>query len=106
MFARLSGLIYSFVKGGLTVEFATEISLFTWEKKLIFNSGGIEALSVKDIATVAIDQGELLRKIITSDREVKFGSGNLRMEGLAEVHRFLRLSINQNGGRGIDSWDV
>ena len=43
---------------------------------------------MKDIAAVAIDQGELLRKIITSDRKVKFGNGNLLIEGLAEVHHF------------------
>lgn len=106
MFAGLSGLIYYFAKGDLIVDIDDETLLFNWKKKLIFNYDAIEPISVKDIKTVVIDQGELLRKIITSDREVKISNGKLLMKDSQKFIAFLRSSISQNGGRVIDSWDV
>ncbi|WP_338732028.1 hypothetical protein [Mangrovimonas cancribranchiae] len=106
MFAGLSGLIYYFAKGDLIVDFDDETLLFNWKKKLIFNYDAIEPIPVKDIKTVVIDQGELLRKIITSDREVKISNGKLLMKDSQKFIAFLRSSISQNGGRVIDSWDV
>jgi len=106
MFAGLSGLIYYFAKGDLIVDIDEETLLFTWKKKLIFNYNAIEPIAVKDIKTVVIDQGELLRKIITSDREVKISNGKLLMKDSQKFIALLRSTIKQNGGRAIDSWDV
>jgi hypothetical protein len=106
MFAGLSGLIYYFAKGDLIVDFGDENLRFTWKRKLIFNYDAIESISVKDIKTIVIDQGELLRKIITFDREVKISNGKILMKDSQKFIALLRSSIKQNGGRVIDSWDV
>lgn len=106
MFAGLSGLIYYFAKGDLIVDFDDETLRFTWKKKLIFNYDAIEPISVKDIKTVVIDQGELLRKIITSDREINISNGKLLMKDSQKFIALLHSTIKQNGGRIIDSWDV
>jgi hypothetical protein len=106
MFAGLSGLIYYFAKGNLIVDVDDETLLFTWEKKLIFNYNAIEPIPVKDIRAVVIDQDQLLRKIITSDREIKISNGKLLMKDSQKFIALLRSSIKQNGGRIIDSWDV
>ncbi|WP_157609323.1 hypothetical protein [Psychroflexus torquis] len=106
MFAGLSGLIYYFAKGDLIVDFNDETLIFKWKKKLIFNYSAIEAIPAKEIKTVVIDQHQLLRKIITSDREINISNGKLLMKDSQKFINLLRSIIRQNDGRAIDSWDV
>lgn len=106
IFAGLSGLMYYFAKGDLIVDFDNETLIFKWEKKLIFNYPTIEAIPAKEIKIVVIDQDQLLRKIITSNREIKISNGKLLMKDSQKFISLLESIINQNGGRIIDSWDV
>ncbi len=80
--------------------------IFKWKKKLIFNCSEIEAIPTKEIKTVVIDQHQLLRKIITSDREINISNGKLLMKDSQKFINLLRSIIRQNDGREIDSWDV
>lgn len=106
MFAGLSGLIYYFAKGDLIVDYDDEILIFKWQKKLIFNYSSIEAIPAKEIKTVVINQQQLLRKIITSDREINISTGNLLKKDSQMFINLLRSIIRENDGREIDSWDV
>jgi len=106
IFAGLSGLIYYFAKGDLIVDFDDETLIFKWKKKLIFNYSAIKAIPAKEIETLVIDQHQLLRKIITSDREINISNGKLLMKDSQKFINLLRSIIIQNDGREIDSWDV
>lgn len=106
MFAGLSGLMYYFAKGDLIVDFDEENLMFNWKKKLIFNYSEIESIPVKEIKTIVVDQNQLLKKIITSDRVVNISNGKLLMKDSQKFINLLVSIINQNGGRIINSWDV
>jgi hypothetical protein len=101
----LSGMMYYFVKGDLTIEFEEDTLTFIWKDKLIFNYSDIEAISAKDIKIVIIDQDQFLRKIVTSDREIKISHGKPFIKDSQGFITLLSSIINQNGGRIIDSWD-
>ena len=105
MFTGLSGLMYYFAKGDLYVDFDNETLIFTWKKKLIFNYPAIESIPAKEIETIVVDQNQLLRRIITSNRELKISNGKLLMKDSQKFINLLETIINQNGGRIMDSWD-
>lgn len=106
VFLVLSGLMYYFTKGDLNVEFDEKYLIFKWKRKLFFNYPAIESIAVKEIKTIVVDQNQLLKKIITSDRVLKISNGKLLMKDSQKFINLLVSIINQNGGRMIDSWDV
>jgi hypothetical protein len=106
MFVGLSGLMYYFAKADLIVDFNEENLIFNWKKKLIFNYPKIESIPIKEIKTIVVDQNQLLKKIITSDRVINISNGKLLMKDSQKFINLLVSIISQNGGRIIDSWDV
>jgi hypothetical protein len=106
VFVGLSGLMYYFAKADLIVDFDKENLIFNWKKKLIFNYSKIESIPIKEIKTIVVDQNQLLKKIITSDRVVNISNGKLLMKDSQKFINLLVSIISQNGGRIIDSWDV
>ena len=106
LFAGLSGLLYYFIKQDLEIDLQEDTLFFKWQKKVMFNYKEIESIPVREIKTVVIDQGQLLRKIITSDREINISNGKLLMKDSQKFIDLLRSIINQNEGKIIDSWDV
>jgi hypothetical protein len=60
--------LYYFVIGHLTIISKEDKLEFEWRKKRIFNYKEIEPVNIKDIKSIVIDNGLLLRKIKTTDR--------------------------------------
>jgi hypothetical protein len=98
--------MYYFAKADLIVDFNEENLIFNWKKKLIFNYPKIESIPIKEIKTIVVDQNQLLKKIITSDRVINISNGKLLMKDSQKFINLLVSIISQNGGRIIDSWDV
>jgi len=63
----------------------------------------IEPIEINQIETIVIDQNQLLKKIITSERVVKINNGKIYKKDSAKFIDFLTENSN---ARVIDSWDV
>ena len=106
LLAILLGLLFYFAKQNLKIECKDNTLFFEWKRKLIFNYRPINPVPISEIKTVVIDQDQLLKKIITKDREINISNGKLLMKDSQRFINALRLIISQNNGRVIDSWDV
>ena len=102
----LLGVLFYFAKQSLKIECKENTLSFEWKRKLFFNYSPIDPVSISEIETIVIDQNQLLKKIITTDREINISNGKLLMKDSQRFINKLRSIISQNNGRVIDSWDV
>lgn len=96
------GLFY-YAVGYLTIVQKDRILEFYWKRKIIFNYRKIDPVSLDQIKTLVIDQDRIIRKIITNDREITLGNGNLLRK---DASRFIDYLLKETYSRKIDSWDV
>lgn len=97
--------LYYFVVGHLTITVDNEQLKFSWTKKLFFNFKNIEPLNITDIRTIVIDNGLLLRKIITNNRTIKINTTKIQQKDTSKLICQLGILTEQNNVRKIDSWD-
>jgi hypothetical protein len=106
IFAVYLFALYYFIVGHLKIIVDHEQLKFTWTKKLIFNYDDINPINIADIKTIVIDNGQFLRKIITSDRTIRINNTKVQQEKAAQFIYALSILTKENNVRYIDSWDV
>lgn len=105
LFAFYLLTIYYFVVGHLTITIDNGQLKFNWTNKLIFNYDNIEPLNIRDINTIVIDNGQLLRKIITKERTIKINNAKVQQKDALKFIYELGILTKENNVREIDSWD-
>lgn len=97
--------VYYFIVGHLTIIIDKGQLKFNWTRKIIFNYNEIEPLNIADIKTLVIDNGQSLKKIITSDRTIKINNAKVQEKDASKFIYQLEVLTNENNIRKIDSWD-
>ncbi len=105
LFAVYLLTVYYFVVGHLIIAIDNSELKFNWTRKLIFNYDNIEPINIADIKTIVIDNGQLLRKIITTDRTIKINNAKVQQKDAPEFIYELGVLTKENNVREIDSWD-
>lgn len=99
---------YYFIVGNLTVTVDSDNGkiFFTWTKKYLFNYKDIEPVNVSDIKRIVVDNGILLKKIKTEDREVELNTAKIHQKDTFKlIYRLEVVTKENNGIKRIDSWD-
>jgi hypothetical protein len=104
--AALLGVLYYFLLGQLTVTATNDDLQFEWTKKLFFNYKDIEPVKYDDIKTLIIDNGQFLRKIITSDRTIVINTSKIKPKDSTKLINRLTSVAKKHNIETIDSWDV
>lgn len=105
-FAAFLFLLYYFLIGHLTVIATNDDLQFKWTKKLLFNYNDIEPVKYDTIKTLVIDNGQFLRKIITSDRTIAINTSKIKPKDASKLIYRLSLIAKERNVETIDSWDV
>lgn len=102
----LATLVY-FVHGRLKINFHEGTFQFVWEPKLFFKYKKIPDLKIHDIQKVVLDDEEIIRKIITIDREIILGHGKPNTFLGSDSQEFIKFLLEEcENVRIVDSWDV
>ena len=105
LFAFYLLTIYYFVVGHLTITIDDGQLIFNWTKKIIFNYDKIQPITINDINTIVIDNGQLLRKIVTKERTIKINNAKFQQKDALKFIYELGVLTKDNNVREIDSWD-
>ena len=96
---------YYFVVGHMSVTINEGQLHFNWKRKLLFNYKNIDVLNISEIKTIVIDEGQMLRKIITTNKTLRLNTAKVLQKDALRFISYLRPLIKQNGGRNINSGD-
>jgi hypothetical protein len=105
LFAIYLLTLYYFIVGHLTITVDNGQLKFNWTRKLIFNYDNIQPINIADIKTIVIDNGQLLRKIITNDGTIKINNAKVQQKDSLKFIYELGVLTKENNVREIDSWD-
>ena len=103
----LFGILFYFSYGRLNVSYENDTLHFEWKKKLLFDYAKIPDIEVNEIKCLVIDQGQILRKIITDKVEITLGNNrpnNILKSDSQSFINFLSKEIQDK--EIIDSWDI
>lgn len=95
---------YYIIIGHLNVTIENDVLYFSWEKKFLFNYKEISPVNVKDIKFLVIDNGDLFRKLITTDRTIYLNTAKFKQN---DIHKFiynLEVLAKDQNIRRISSW--
>lgn len=96
---------YHFVVGYLTIIVSEEKIEFNWTEKMFFNFKEIHSVDIAEIKIIVIDNGELIRKIKTSNRNINIGTTKIQQKDAVKFIRELKSISKRNDAKIIDSWD-
>lgn len=103
----LFGLLFYFSYGRLKVYYENETLRFEWDEKLIFNYNKIPELKVSEIKRLVIDEGQILRKIISDDKEISLGNNRPNKIFKSDSQKFINfLRRSRTDIEILDSWDI
>ena len=97
-------LYYYFTVGHLTISIDNEQLHFSWTKKIVFNFKEVDSLTLADIKTIVIDNGQFLRKLITADKTVYLNTTKVKPSDNFKLIHFLQAFAKSNNVRIINSW--
>ncbi len=100
-------LLFYFSYGRLNVTYENETLHFEWQKKLLFNYAEISNFTVNEIKRLVIDQGQVLRKIMTDKTEITLGNNRPNNVFKSDSQEFIDFLTDQVEKKEIvDSWDI
>ncbi len=103
----LFGLLFYFAYGRLNVTYENETLHFEWQKKLIFEYAKIPDIELNEIKRLVIDQGQILRKIITDEIEITLGNNRPNNILKSDSQAFINFLLKEIQDKEIiDSWDI
>jgi hypothetical protein len=107
-FIGLILLLRYFSVGRLIVTFENNKLKFVWNNKLIFKYRDIPTIDISEIKSIVLDnQGQILRKIFTVDKEIVLGHGNPNNFFKSDSQEFISFLTSEVKNLKIkDSWDV
>lgn len=97
---------YYFAVGHLTVIFDAEEIIFEWKKKIIFNHRPPLKIEINTIEKVIIDEGKILRKIITKDSVIPINNVKLNSKENIEFINTIRKICTIYDVKIVNSWDA
>lgn len=106
IFAAFLALVYYYLVGHLTIIATKESLQFQWSKKTLFGYDAIEPVNFADIKTLVIDEGQMLKKVLTLDRTITINANKLTSNENQKLINFITPIIRQYNINVIDSWDV
>lgn len=98
-------LIIYFVKGSLTIIIEDGILVFQWKRKLIFNFNPINAVPLKEIKSIILDNGKFLRKIKTAENTILINTTKIAVKDADRFISVLRSEIRKYDAKILNSWD-
>ncbi|SDX59011.1 hypothetical protein [Aequorivita viscosa] len=103
----LFGILFYFSYGRLNVSCKNDTLHFEWQKKLLFDYAKIPDIKLNEIKCLVIDQGQILRKIITDKVEITLGNNRPNNVLKSDSQAFINfLSKEIQDKEIIDSWDI
>lgn len=107
LFAIFLLTYYYFIVGHLTVRIDTDSGkiFFDWTKKHFFNYKEIEPVNISSIERIVVDNGVLLRKIRTKEREIQLNTAKFQQKDTLRLIYRLEVLAKDNDAKRIDSWD-
>ena len=103
----LFGLLFYFSYGRLNVTYDNGTLHFEWQQKLLFKYAKIPDLEVNEIKRLVIDQGQILRKIMTDKVEITLGNNRPNSVLKSDSQKFIDFLTDQVQEKEIiDSWDI
>lgn len=103
----LFGLLFYFSYGRLNVTYHNKRLHFEWQPKLLFNYPKIPDIELNEIKRLVIDQGQVLRKIVTDRTEITLGNNRPNNVFKSDSQVFIDFLIkNIQNKEIIDSWDI
>ena len=103
----LFGLLVYFSYGRLNVTYDNESLHFEWQSKLLFNYAEIPDIELNEIKRLVIDQGQILRKIVTDKTEITLGNNRPNNVFKSDSQVFIDFLTDQVENKEIiDSWDI
>ncbi len=103
----LIGLLFYFSYGRLNVSYYNETLHFEWQKKALFNYSKIPNIELNEIKRLVIDQGQILRKIVTDKTEITLGNNRPNNVFKSDSQVFINFLTDQVENKEIiDSWDI
>jgi hypothetical protein len=106
IFAAFLALVYFYLVGHLTIIATKESLQFQWTKKALFGYNAIEPVNFADIKTLVIDEGQMLKKVLTLDRTITINANKLTSNENQKLIHYITPIIRQYNINVIDSWDV
>lgn len=97
-------LYYYFTIGQLTLSIDNEQLHFSWTKKIMFNYKEVHNVNLGDIKIIVIDNGQFLRKLITSNRTIYLNTSKVKPYDNFKLIQFLQTFAKNNNVRVINSW--
>ena len=105
LFAFYLLIAYYFVVGHLTITIKNDQLKFMWARKMLFNYDEVEPVNISDIKALVIDDGQLLRKIVTYDQSIYINNSKVKIKEAAKFIQQLRIMTKNTSAREMDSWD-
>ena len=107
-FIGLILLLRYYTVGRLIVTFENNKLKFDWNNKLIFKYRNIPTIEISEIKSIVLDnQGQILRKILTDDKEIVLGHGNPNKLFKSDSQKFISFLTSEiKNLKILDSWDV
>jgi hypothetical protein len=103
----LFGLLLYFSYGRLNVTYDNGTLHFRWKQKLLFNYAEIPDIELSEIKRLVIDQGQILRKIVTDTSEVTLGNNRPSNVFKSDSQKFIDFLTEQVQNKEItDSWKI
>jgi hypothetical protein len=103
----LFGLLFYFSYGRLNVTYDNESLHFEWQPKLLFNYAEIPDIELNEIKRLVIDQGQILRKIVTDKTEITLGNNRPNNVFKSDSQVFIDFLTDQVENKEIiESWDI
>ena len=103
----LFGLLFYFSYGRLNVAYDNKSLHFEWQPKLLFNYPKIPDIELNEIKRLVIDQGQILRKIVTDKTEITLGNNRPNNVFKSDSQEFIDFLADQVEKKEIlDSWDI
>jgi hypothetical protein len=99
-------ILFYYSVGYLTVYIKDNELNFKWDSKFFFNYKEINSIKIHEIETIIIDNDELLKSIITTDKEILIGNGQLFKKDSQNFINYLNALSKDENIRIISSWDV
>lgn len=98
-------LLYYFLIGELSVTIYDGIINFHWRKKMFFNYTNIEPINEKEIKEIIVDNGEFIRKIITSNRSINLGTSKIKPMDSHKLISYFKSKSREEKYSIINSWE-
>lgn len=97
--------LYYFTIRQLTIFLENGELEFQWTNRKLFNYEDISPIKLSNIKTIVLDNGEFLRKLITSDRVIRINNSRIMPKDASKFIRDLKKEVKIYDIELIDSWD-